>query len=280
MGDSNVEPVFLVAVMHINREPWISIVRDGQIPTWSLQAYNKFEVIYFHGTTNHIYAALNSVIEKMRWKLGRNASYAISYFMMVAFFPWRNSVPTYINSYRDKSGIEEKSIHVKIPDMISTIRWKKMAILEYFVEKSNADYLIITNASSVFNLKRMVHLVTDKHMPGTPIYAGPLHHGYDCIFVSGSFTLLDKTASRKLLDVRKRIPLHVMDDIGFGTAFKKLEINPVEIDSLAISTEEELDRLSIETLNQTCHFRLKSGNPDSRSDTKLSKKLFQRLGNL
>ncbi len=277
MNVNRVDPSFLVGVMHINREPWVSIVRDGQIPTWPLQTHKKFEVIYFHGTLSRFSWESNKIIEKLRWNLGRNASYAISYFLMLIFSPWRSSVPKTVDSIIEKSGVSYRAKHVKIPEMTSTIRWKKIAMLNHFLESSKAEYLLITNSSSLVNFDAIANWLDARHNPKVPLYAGPIHDGYDGKFVSGSFTLLNRLAVELLFKERKLLPLHVMDDIGFGTAFSKLSVAPIEIESLIISSEGDLDRYSDSELRKACHFRLKSGNLSARNDVIIAKKLIQRL---
>ena len=277
MHVNRVDPSFFVGVMHINREPWISIVRDGQIPTWPLQTHKKFEVIYFHSTLSRFSWASNRIIEKLRWNLGRIASYGISYCLMVIFSPWRNSIPKSVDSTIEKSGLSHSAKHVKIPEMTSTIRWKKIAMLEHFLKSSNAEYLLITNASSIINFRAIVEWLKHRHNPNVPLYAGPIHVGYDGQFVSGSFTLLNRQAVEVLFLGRKFLPLHVMDDIGFGTAFSKLGVTPTEIKSLMISSEEDLDRYSDSELRKACHFRLKSGDLSARNDAILAKRLTQRM---
>ena len=280
MCANRIDPTFLVGVMHVNREPWISIVRDGQIPTWALQTYKKFEVIYFHSTMNSLAWKISQVIESLRWTKGRYASYAISYTMMAVYAPWRNFIPKAKKSSTESSGVNFDSVIVNFPEMTSTIRWKKLAILRHFLDSSKADYLVITNSSSVINFRALVELLVERHEPGIPLYAGPLHTGYDGAFVSGSLTLLDRTAAEILLKGRSLIPLHVMDDIGFGTAFDKLNVAPTKIDSLIIGSEEDLNNLSDNEIREAGHFRLKSGNLKSRNDVVLANKLIQRLVDL
>jgi hypothetical protein len=83
----------LVGVMHATREPWLSIASHGQLKHWQLQNYKNFEVVYFFSNTSKIATYLNSVVENLRWKKGRNASYFISYVLMYLFAPFRIFIP-------------------------------------------------------------------------------------------------------------------------------------------------------------------------------------------
>jgi len=270
-------PNFFVAVMHVNHEPWLSIVRDGQSQFWERESYRKFEVVYFHSVFNKFYSTVNRKIEHLRWERGSKASYFISYALMVSLIPWRNSVPKFRKSFAKESGVKSNSILVEFPEMISTIRWKKIAILKHYLESSQAEFLIITNSSSVLNLHPIVEFVSKHGKSDSSFYAGPIHTGYDGKFVSGSFTIMNRRAAESLFKERKLIPLHVMDDIGFGTAFNKLGITPVNYDSILISSKEELEKFTDQEIKAAGHFRLKSGTLEKRNDVELAARLLKRM---
>lgn len=274
------QPNFFIGVMHVNQDPWLSIARDGQLESWEKQKYKNFKVVYFHSIYNRLYSEISSFIESLRWQRGRRASYAISYALMIFLSPWRNKVPRFRLSHTTESGLNTNSILVKIPEMTSTIRWKKIAIIKNFLESSQADILIITNSSSILNLAPIVDFVNQHQDSGKPLYAGPIHIGYDGNFVSGSFTILNRTSAKLLFKNRKSIPLHVMDDIGFGTAFYKLGVNPIDYQSVMINCSEDLDKLSDFEISISGHFRLKSGTLQNRHDVENAAILLKRMEKL
>jgi hypothetical protein len=110
-----------------------------------------------------------------------------------------------------------------------------------------------------------------------PLYAGRLCKAHDCDFTSGSFTVLNRESAALLLEQRSLIPVHVMDDVGFGTAFKKLGILPVNLDSLDFDSLEKLTNTSPEELSQVGHFRLKSGPLSSRGDVEIMRGLLSKI---
>ena len=63
------------------------------------------------------------------------------------------------------------------------------------------------------------------------------------------------------------MPVHLLDDVCFGTAFKKLGVDLINIDSLSIDSLLQLDG----------HFRLKSGTLKNRNDVLLMKALIFKL---
>ena len=268
-------PSFFVGVLHVNREPWLSIVKDGQLNSWNQQRYKNFEVIYFHSKSSKLAKILNRAIENLRWSRGRAGGYFISFTLMAVLLPWRNFIPKAIESDPSASGIEHKSIQVDFPEMISTIRWKKIVILQHFL-KSSADFLIITNSSSLLNFEPIVKFLKAISAFDISLYAGPIHKGYDGEFVSGSFTILNRVSADALLKKRRIIPLHVMDDIGFSTGLRKIGVSPVNLDSLVVDSAEKVKQLNDSEIRNASHIRLKSGTTNLRNDVSIAKEFLQR----
>jgi hypothetical protein len=279
IGNNEYQPKFLVGIMHVTRDPWLSIVRDGQLPAWKQSAYKNFSFVYFFGVANSITSRLDSVIENMRWVRGRYASYGISYFLMVVLRPWLRFIPKYELVDASKSKVEAVSLRVKVPELTATMRWKKLAFLEYFVEQTNAEYVIISTSSSLINFEPIVKFVGRLSNSYEPVYAGRILSGYDCEFTSGSFTVLNRKSVRMLLENKSLIPVHVMDDIGFGTAFKKMGVNPVNLASIDLDSTTKVNETPDAILQKTGHFRFKSGSHNSRTDASLMQELMSKLQN-
>ena len=37
MKNDSLQPHLFIGVMHVNKDPWLSIVRDGQLASWEIQ---------------------------------------------------------------------------------------------------------------------------------------------------------------------------------------------------------------------------------------------------
>lgn len=272
-------PKFLVGIMHVTKNPWLSITRDGQLPAWKQSVYKNFSVVYFFGAANSITSRLDSVIENMRWVRGRYASYGISYLLMVVLRPWLHSIPKYELVDASKSKVEAISLRVKVPELTATMRWKKLAFLEYFVEQTDAEYVIISTSSSLLNFEPIIKFVGRFSNSYEPVYAGRILSGYDCEFTSGSFTVMNRLSARMLLKNRSFIPVHVMDDIGFGTAFKRMGVKPVNLASIDLDSATKVKETPEAILKITGHFRFKSGSHNTRTDASLMRELMLKLRN-
>ena len=122
----------LDGVMHATREPWLSIAVQGQVKHWGLQNYKNFEVAYFFSNTSKLANYLNSLIENLRWEKGRNASYFISYFLMISLAPFKRLIPRTFEVDETESKISAFALRINIHELTSTMRWKKIAFLTYF----------------------------------------------------------------------------------------------------------------------------------------------------
>lgn len=277
MDNNQSNPIFLVGVMHVTKDPWLSITRDGQLNSWEKMQFKNFSVLYFFGRANRVTTFVNSIIESLRWNRGRYASYGISYFLMFALRPWLVFLPKSKLVGVGQSKISAPALKVKIPELTSTMRWKKLAFLKYFLNETTAEYAIITTSSSLLNFKPIIQFVTSLNNLNRPLYAGRLCKAHDCDFTSGAFTVLNRESAALLLEHRSLIPVHVMDDVGFGTAFKKLEIPPVNLDSLDFDSLEKLTKRTPEELSQVGHFRFKSGPLSNRGDVEIMRSLLSKI---
>jgi len=268
----------LIGVMHTTREPWLSIATHGQLEHWNFQSENNFEVIYFFSRTSKFASKLNTYIENLRFRKGRKASYFISYILMAVCMPFRLYKPIAYSVNESESKIPALSLKINIPELESTMRWKKIAFLNYFLEKTESDYVIMITSSSIVNLRVVTEIINELDKTRRMIYAGPLNKAYDCDFASGSFTIINRLAAKLLIDNLRLMPVHVNDDVAFGTAFKNLGIPILDIKNLNINSLTQLENLFTAEINQIPHFRLKSGSIDNRQDILIMNQLTHRLG--
>jgi hypothetical protein len=266
-----------VGVLHTTRKPWLSIAKLGQLSSWEAQGCNDFNVIYFYAKTSRTASFLDMLIERLRWGKNRYYSYAISYFLMAFFYPWRRYIPKASFKEEADSGIAARSLKVNIPELTCTMRWKKITFLQYFLEETSSQYIIITNSSSILNINSIKKSLESIERTVDHIYAGPIGSAHDCNFVSGAFTVLNRNSVKLLLENLEIIPVHVMDDVGFGTAFKKLGVELINIDSLSIDSLQQLDNTDAINLSEYGHFRVKSGTLKNRNDILIMKELISKL---
>ena len=213
-----------IAVLHVDREPWKAIVERVQFESWVLQNLSNVSISYFTAQDSSLFKTISFGIERMRWRMGRYASYFISYTLFLTFYPFRYVVP---NSKAVNSNTSIFSFRkVNFPEAISTMRWKRLAIIKHFLNETTDDFLIMITSSSILNLRRVREILEIEKgfnsRPETPIVWGPLNESADGVFVSGSFIVLNRFGASELLRNARMIPVHSMDDIAFGVAMRKM----------------------------------------------------------
>lgn len=271
-------PEILVGIMHVTRDPWLSITRDGQLPSWKKSKFQNFSVVYFFSSATKLTTALSTFVEWLRWNKYRYASYAIQLFLLISFRPWIRYIPTGTLVDQSESKINALALKVNIPELISTMRWKKLAFLKYFLEETSADFVIISTASSILNMDLIVEILSKLKNTDQPLYGGKIHHNHKVQdFASGSFTVLNRKSAALLLENTLLMPVHTNDDISFGMAFERLGIQPIDMKSLDFASLEMLREVPRNVLSEVPHFRLKSGPLGSRGDVEIMRELCEEI---
>lgn len=260
------------AVGHGLYEPWLHILREGQLKTWlSLQMPENFNVVHFHGTpTSKIGQWLDQFHEKLRWK-NRYVSKLLSVMDNVAFLP----LLYYIPKIEKSSQLEDcgNAIHVRFPDTYLTYRWKFLSLLRYFIEETDSDFLLITSSASYIQPHLALRYISTISNPTTYVGAEP-YEGSG--FISGSNRIISREIAIQVIETRRRWRPGIIEDVELSRLIisngNKLETFPIaNIDSL-----EALSRTTDQYIRENYHFRLKSYVGTNRDDVRIMRALHSR----
>jgi hypothetical protein len=267
-----------VAVVHVEEDPWRTIVNSGQIPIWRNQNLMGTSIVYFKGKSKFYSRLLNRIVEDMRWSKGPWASYFISYLLSFSLYLKRTQVP----QCRFHSMKEEFPMYeISLSETTFNMRWKRLALIRHFLEETDDDILIMINSSSSLNLKRLrddlknVHALHSKSSP----FAGgaPIYDSHDGKFISGAFIVLNRIAASMLFANSSLIPVHVMDDIGIGTTLTKLGVPFSPLSSITMEAFFDQPSIDSKLLEHFCHYRFKGFQNGIRSDVYLMQKFREIL---
>jgi hypothetical protein len=148
------------AITHGLYEPWIDILHSGQTPTWlSNNDLEGFEIHHFHGVPgNSLIIKYDKCHEKLRWT-NRWVAMPLRKFDQILGFPLRNHIPKQTISRRLK--LTHPVIEINFIDIYSTMKWKDLAILEYFYKHSSSNYLFMTTTSSYVRPAKLIEKLTE-----------------------------------------------------------------------------------------------------------------------
>ena len=270
---SNEDLRVLCALSHGLYEPWLGILKEGQQKTWLNQDFpDGFELIHFHGTPGgKLLQALDRIHEKLRWK-NRWIASALRILDNIFLFPLVSYIPRYEHSKMLSDS--RRVIHIRFPDTYLTYRWKFLALLKYFIEESDSDFLFVTSTASYVQPNLVLNFA--QSMPKESIYAGAEPYP-GANFISGSNRIISKDIARQVLKNRRNWAIGLIEDVALTNLIKAEGNELITFPIMNIGSLGELDSLADADLTSSYHFRLKSFQGENRLDATIMKKLHSRI---
>jgi hypothetical protein len=273
MDKSGTSVKVLCAISHGLYEPWLSILREGQQPTWLSNKFpENFEVLHYHGTpVGKFVQQMDRLHEKIRWKNRYVASF-LCFLDNLILAPLLYFIPK--NQQSKMLPLVGKVVHIKFPDTYLTYRWKFLSLLNYFVYETNSDFLFITSTASYVQPYQVLKFVN--RIPDTSTYAGA--EPYEGAgFISGSNRIISREIALQVLKTRRRWKPGVIEDVEFtrlivANGNKLMTFPIVNLDSIS-----KLSEMPDAQIKNTYHFRLKSLEGTNRNDISIMKLLHQRV---
>lgn len=271
------ESRFLIGIFHADRYPWSKIVRDGQIPTWVNSASGSADIYYCSGKGNHTFFIwLDTALEKLRWNLGARISNMRSNFNLLLAMPFYLIQPKAKLENRNIPNASINNLITSFPDLYVTTRWRRIALMKYFLKNTNFEFLVTSTSSSYINLKALNIELNSKN--AEILYGGAIQYpGTSEEYAMGSFIVINRNAAELLLANLKKYPVQMLDDIGLGKAARALGIKATVFNSLSITNTAEIADLSKDQLKFTSHYKLKSGDLTNRNDVEIFHQLHQKV---
>jgi len=266
----------LVSVVHALQEPWITIFRTGSEATWlDSKIPDEIHIVHFHGLPLKKFGSIwDRIHEGVRWK-NRWCAAPLAWMDTFIGYPLLSFIPKIRSSNKLHSTLP--AFEVCFPDTYQFLRWKDLAVLKYFLEQTNCDYIYMTTNNSYLNFNNLKRLVDS--LAFTTFYGGA--KAYDgAEFAAGNSRLISRDVAQLIVKHRRAFSLGLIEDSGMGKLVKSLNIVFVPLPSLIVESLENLMQISDSELKQHFHFRVKSGALNSRNDVQIMTSLHGRLVNL
>ena len=180
----------------------------------------------------------------------------------------------FLNLYRyfkPRVTSDNGNIMVGVPEDIRHLSVKILSALEMLIHREYKVIIRIT-VSSILNPKLLMEFCSNVIQEESIYYGGrqiKQSDGFE--FVSGSFTVWNKSAVDFLLDSRKNLDFSLVDDVCFGRIFRLAGIPVRVIPSLIVRDTSEIP--ANEILKKTVHFRCRTG-VEVRDDVPVMKHLL------
>ena len=263
----------LIIVGHGLYFPWTEILYEGQRKTWLTWALPEhIKVVHFHGTpVGKIGLFLDKQHELLRWNNRWTALFQRSIDRSLAL-PFKSYIPRVTDS--SLLDIEQKALHVHIPDIYFTQSWQNFAWFKYFIEETAFDFVFTTTTSSLIRPHALSEIVStfDSKLP---IYAGVKPY-VGANFAAGNNRLLSRAAASLILSNRHKLDFGEIEDVGIGSLLSRLGVTIAEIPSLHISSLAEFEEKK-NLIASHFHIRVKSGPLQQRNDIQIMQEVFRYI---
>lgn len=264
----------LIVIGQVLNEPWLSITREGQFPTWLQDAKNRsIRVRHSHGRrSGHIVRALDRTHEWLRWNgRGRILVPRIDSWLGK---PWLNRIPSVCEGtflFPDSVSWEQGLV-----DVYALQRWK---IMGSFTQALAEDFthVYFTTASSYVRVNKLLAVVSELPLEG--VYAGTPFR--DAIsgsqFASGANRIFSRDVVEAIVREKERYRNDVMEDAGLGRLVHEMGIELIPLSSVNVPSLEAVEELSNEQLMANFHFRTTSRVLSERHDAEVMRALHARV---
>jgi hypothetical protein len=159
--------------------------------------------------------------------------------------------------------------------MILTLPIVELVLFKYFLNRTKADFLYISNTSSYINLIKLEELI--QTFPLSKVYGGTTETFDDIHYQSGANRILSRDLVEKLVLNFSLWDFSYVEDVSMGKLLLDEEKNSVLIPRQIFSTKEHIDLADVVEMRNTVQFRLKSGNLNSRNDVELMHCIHEKL---
>ena len=266
----NYKSSLLIIIGQGKTEPWESIWRDGQIPTWVNRYKDEVEIVNVSGISmGAFWRRYDAIHEKVRFsnKFGKWQG-RFDYLLI----PWlaRN-----IPRSRELPSSLIREIQICTNSSYIFAGRRLLGAVNWFLNETKFEYLFLTTTSSFINVNQLISQIKQFESE-IPIYAGHLMGESPNKFVTGSGTLMNRITAHLIIDKFMEYPYEMLNDVALGMLLLKNGLKPFDIPWLWCKSVEDVLKIDDEALSRVMHFRCKT-NSNPRSDSEVMATLHQRL---
>jgi len=266
-GDADYE----IYITHALLSPWKQILEHGQLQTWAKPSDPR--VRHTFGQPVHpVLHFFDDYYWKLKWSKFPGKLILVFEVLTSKFVRKYNPRITIVNNR-----YTEKDVLINLPDLYMLQNIKSLAIHKY-AAKSERDFVLLTTTSSYINSRLLKEKLAE--LPRMRLVAGRIVTSGKEKFLSGSFRIYSPDVLREVMVNLKDYKSWLAEDLAIGNLVKNHGFPLVELKSLDISSMDELESLTRKQLEETIHYRVKSGTLKNRNDIQIMNALHSKLSEL
>jgi len=259
----------VVAIAVSNEIPW-STIKVGQQETWIKRIKNDELIIsYLSKKSPKLISTFEYFIEKNRFSI-KYGKYISKLNQFLGLFVSRK-----IPKYTYLKNLNE--LHVNSWSTHHLFGRRNLALFDWFINSTSADFLFQTNVSSYVHIERLQDLIVNLNSKKN-IYAGVIINPHELNFpiVSGAGKLLSRSLVLEILMNKNLLKFNNLEDVTLAELINTLNVKAIDLPRLDLPNLIAVNEVPAEDLAKHFHFRCKS-NETPRKDVEIMKSLDSRL---
>lgn len=272
--EGKLDPKILVLVVHGPYEPWLSILRDGQMKTWMQEPGSLCVVNVFGKPLRSYVFKLDQQVYYLRWRKSK----LVAYISLSLEILMKTLLQVFRYKPKVKSSKHEGKIMMWQVQMLDSLLLQGVKNLAALRESLSLDYdfLVTTITSSYINTEALKKFL--KYSDKEKFLGGRIEMSGGKPYQQGSFRVFSRDVVEQLVSVSNKYKHWKIEDIALGDLARRHYKKFVDIPNLTIEKVEEVKGIDISSLSEVCSYRCKAfGDNGERVDAKIMKKLHKLI---
>lgn len=273
MNNSNKDLKILVCVIHGPYEPWLTILREGQLETW-MNPYPGVRIINVFGKPiSKKLLKIDQLLYFKRW----SPTKIIAYFSLLIEGLIKKILNLdQIRPQVNKSDTDEpiSTWVIQMPDSLLLQGVKNITAFRASLDE-DFDYLVTTISSSYLNIAAIWGFLAEQ--PTSNFLGGRIECSGKMRYQQGSFRVYSRDVVEYICQNSKRYKHWQIEDVAMGNLIRLRYENLTSMSSVSVSSIEEATKLTQDQFSSTMCYRCKSIDGVKRNDSEIMHYIHQRL---
>jgi len=273
MDITNKDSKILVCVIHGPYEPWLTILREGQLQTWMNTFPDVKKVNVFGEPISKKLLNIDQLLYFKRWSPIKIVAY-FSLFVEAVLKKTLN-----LDRFRpqvDKFDQEEHTSTwtIRMPDSLLLQGVKNLATFRASLDE-DFDFLVTTITSSYLNLGIIKDYLTNQESKN--FLGGRIENSGKVNYQQGSFRVYSRDVVEYICQNSMNYKHWQIEDIAMGNLISLRYENLHSMSNVSVSSIQEASELTPEQFSSTMSYRCKSINGHTRNDSEIMHFIHNQL---
>jgi hypothetical protein len=276
MSESPKSKILIIGV-HGPYEPWLSILKNGQLSTWSKNTNENVRVVHAMGKpVPRVLHKIGEYVYNLKWSPNKLIGYIALIFDKLLKIIVGNIL--FDVKTKDSDHCDDDCLIVNMPDYSVLMGNKMLSILKYASDEMEFDYLVTTISSTYINLSNLENFVAT--IPKKNVIAGKFVKLGDEYFQQGAFRLYSRDVIDFIIDNRKKYNQSAPEDVAMGRLVKNNGFTEYEVKNNTIDTIESASEVQLSSIEDNIYLRCKGATEHGnklRNDVKIMSLIHKKL---